>query len=271
MIVGTFLMSKSLLKPFKETLNRIRRFNVQDPSPLILTSTSTKEFKQLNEILADMAARAQGEYQSLKKFSENASHEMQTPIAIASGKLDLLTDSDNLTEEQFGLVTSAQQSLKRLSQLGKSLSLLTKIENKEFGLGESTDVSNMLEETIDNFKEFFEMKNLTLKTNINHGVKVNLNPHLGTILLNNLVNNSIKHNASGGSVEILLDQQHLMIRNTGEKPSVPPRQLFNRFEKNGTSSDSSGLGLAIVKEICDFHSMKIDYTYDTEHQIDIVF
>lgn len=270
MIIGTFLMSHSLLKPFKETLNRIRKFNVQDPSPIQLPRTSTSEFKQLNIILSEMSGRAQKEYQALKKFSENASHEMQTPLAIASGKLDLLTDSD-LSEEQFSLVTSAQQSLKRLSQLGQSLSLLTKIENNEFTISEKTDFSEMVEDGLNNFKEFFEMKGLDLKTNIKKGVKIDLNAHLGAILLNNLINNSIKHNIEGGSVEVHLDEHHLRFRNTGAKPTMPTNQLFNRFEKNGTNSDSSGLGLAIVKEICDYHSIKIDYTYDDKHQIDITF
>lgn len=270
MIIGTFLMSHRLLKPFKETLNRIRKFNVQDPSPLQLPGTSTSEFKQLNNILSEMSGRAQKEYQALKKFSENASHEMQTPLAIASGKLDLLTDSD-LTEEQFALVTSAQQSLKRLSQLGQSLSLLTKIENKEFSISEKTDLSDMVTESLDNFKEFFEMKGLELKTDIKQGVKIDLNAHLGAILLNNLINNSIKHNIEGGSVEVRLEDHLLQFRNTGTRPTVPTQQLFNRFEKNGGISDSSGLGLAIVKEICDYHSIKIDYTYSDKHQIDIVF
>lgn len=271
MIIGTFLMSRSLLRPFKETLNRIRQFKVQDPTPIELPKTSTSEFKQLNTILAEMAGRAQKEYHALKKFSENASHEMQTPLAIASGKLDLLTDSENLTEEQFGLIMSAQQSLKRLSQLGQSLSLLTKIENKEFTINQKTDFSKMVEETLDNFKEFFDMKGLSLETHIKKGIKIDLNPHLGNILLNNLVNNAIKHNIEGGSVEISLDDHHLKFRNTGEKPTVPTQLLFNRFEKNGSNTDSSGLGLAIVKEICDYHSIKIDYTYDDKHQIDITF
>jgi signal transduction histidine kinase len=271
MIVGTFLMSRNLLGPFKGTLKRIRNFKVQDPSPLQLPHTSTSEFRQLNQILIEMAGRAQNEYQVLKKFSENASHEMQTPLAIASGKLDLLTDSDSLTEEQFRLVTSAQKSLKKLSQLGQSLSLLSKIENKEFAVGEETDLSEMLSETLENFNEFFEMKALKLSHDIKPGVKANLNTHLGSILLNNLINNSIKHNIEGGSVDIALDDHHLQIKNTGIKPTVPPEQLFNRFEKNGSVSDSSGLGLAIVKEICDLHSIKINYAYLNGHQIDVYF
>jgi signal transduction histidine kinase len=271
MIIGTFIMSRNLLRPFRETLQKIRDFKVQDPQPISLPSTTTLEFRELNSFLSDMTSQAQAEYQMLKKFSENASHEMQTPLAIASGKLDLLTDSDNLTEEQFKLVTAAQRSLKRLSQLGQSLSLLTKIENKEFGRGELIDVSELVQEALQNFKELFDIRGLAVSTNIKDKVFKRLNSHLSVILINNLLHNAIRHNIENGTIKVLLDDDHLQIRNTGEVPTMPTKRLLDRFEKSDSKSESSGLGLAIVKEICDFHSMKIDYTYNGEHQIDIYF
>ena len=271
MIAGTFLMSRSLLAPFKGTLQKIKKFKVANPEPISLPATSTTEFKQLNEFLSEMTKQAQQEYQLLKKFSENASHEMQTPLAIAAGKLDLLTDSENLTEEQFRLVTAAQRSLKKLSQLGQSLSLLTKIENQEFTRGDKIDVSELLNEALQNFKELFEIKGLTVEAKIEERIFKDLNPHLGTILINNLLHNAIRHNFEGGRITVELDHAHLEISNTGEVPTMPTERMFDRFEKNDAKSDSTGLGLAIVKEICDFHSMKIDYTYSNVHQINIYF
>ena len=100
-------MSRRLLAPFRETLERISKFKVQDPEPPVFPETSTKEFRQLNQILGEMTSKAQNEYQVLKKFGENASHEMQTPLAIAAGKLEMLSDSDDLDEEQFALIMSA--------------------------------------------------------------------------------------------------------------------------------------------------------------------
>ncbi|NND34272.1 MAG: HAMP domain-containing histidine kinase, partial [Saprospiraceae bacterium] len=178
---------------------------------------------------------------------------------------------ENLTEEQFRLVTSAQRSLKKLSQLGQSLSLLTKIENREFTRGEKIDMSELVNEALQNFKELFEIKGLSVTANIKEKILRDLNPHLGTILINNLMHNALRHNIEGGRIEVILDDKHLEINNTGAVPRTPTERMFDRFEKNDPQSDSSGLGLAIVKEICDFHSMKIDYTYDHEHQINIYF
>ncbi len=271
LILGTFLLSRTLLKPFKETLNRIKSFNLQENTSLTLPKTTTKEFQQLNEFLGDMTSRAQNDYQLLKKFSENASHEMQTPLAIASGKLELLTDSENLTEDQFLLAAGAQQALKKLSQLGHSLSLLTKIENREFVIDHQTDFSAMVKEAMDNFHELFLMKNIEVVTDVKENVRIDLNQQLGSILLNNLLHNSIKHNTEGGKVNINLDENRLMIKNTGDKPIVPTSQLFERFEKGSTHADSSGLGLSIVKEICDLHDMKIGYSYNGQHVVEVSF
>ncbi|NND06466.1 MAG: HAMP domain-containing histidine kinase [Saprospiraceae bacterium] len=270
-IIGSFFISKTLLRPFHATLSKIKSFRVDRPERINLPSTRVKEFSQLNTFINEMTGKAQDEYQSLKKFSENASHEMQTPLAIAQGKLEILADNEQLSEAQFSQVMSAQKALGRLSQLHQSLSLLTKIENREFDQGVSTDVSQLVRETMENFKELYAMKNLTLTAQIEDAVVVNLNPHLGSILLSNLFHNAMRHNQENGFVKVNLTSNNLTIRNSGEPPNKDPALLFNRFEKSSEQTNSSGLGLAIVKEICDFHSMKISYMYDEHHQIDISF
>ncbi len=270
LILAGFFISKILLRPFDETLERIRKFKVQDKAKMDLPKTSTKEFATLNQFIGDMTEQAREEYQALKKFSEDASHEIQTPLAIAQGKLELLTDDPNLSEEQFALITSTQNALKRLSKVQQSLALLTKIENREFNPQHQTDVSTLVENTLENFKELFEMRDLRVDSQIDRGVTIKLDKHLGAIMLDNLVHNAIRHNQEGGYVKIELDKKHLRISNSGAPPPGDPARMFRRFEKNG-SIESTGLGLAIVKEICDYHSMKIRYMYSTDHQIEVVF
>lgn len=270
LILAGFFISKILLRPFDETLNRIKNFKVQDTSKMDLPKTTTKEFATLNSFISDMTEQAREEYQALKKFSEDASHEIQTPLAIAQGKLELLTDDPNLSSEQFALITSTQNALKRLSKVQQSLGLLTKIENREFDPQHQTDVSTLIENTVENFKELFDMRQLEVDARIEKGVTVKLDKHLGAIMLDNLVHNAIRHNHEGGYIKIELDKKHLRISNSGAPPPGDPARLFRRFEKNG-SVESTGLGLAIVKEICDYHSMKIHYVYNTDHQIEVVF
>src|SRR5690606_32582196 len=111
------------------------------------------EFRQLNSFVEQMVGKARRDYRSVKEFSENASHEMQTPLAIARGKLELLLETNNLDTEQTRLIQSAQQSLGKLSKLGEALTLLTKIDNKEFASRAEVDFSRIVNNCLVNFED----------------------------------------------------------------------------------------------------------------------
>ncbi|MBX2816422.1 MAG: HAMP domain-containing histidine kinase [Saprospiraceae bacterium] len=267
LLIGGVIISRFLMNPFNETLSAIDSFAVKDLAPVNLPKSSTKEFKQLNTFVKNMTERARSEYQALKSFSENASHELQTPLAIAKGKLDLLLEGQTLTEEQYKNILSAQNSLSRISKLGRSLSILTKMDNQEFDPSETTDVSNLVNDSLEDFRELFDLKKLNLRSYISPKVTAKLNKHLGTILINNLLHNAIRHNIEGGEVEVTLTENELRVENSGAKPEKPRTHMFSRFSKDDGTSESSGLGLAIVKEICDYHRLAVDYTYNGKHQL----
>ena len=84
---------------------------------------------------------------------------------------------------------------------------------------------------------------------------------LADILVTNLLRNALQHNQPGGWIGVSLTQQHLEVRNSGEPPTVPPAQLFERFRKCNATAGSLGLGLAIVKKIADVHRLQVDYRY----------
>ncbi len=262
--------SARIFRPFNQTLDRIRTFRVRDREPLVLPETGTREFARLNHFIEQMAEKSRREYQALKEFSENASHEIQTPLAIARSKLELLLESPNLSDQEMGLVGSAQESINKLSKLSRSLSLLTKIENEEFGDAELVDFSRLVERAIDQFSELAELKALTLRHHIEPGVAIRIDPVLADVLLTNLLQNAVRHNYEGGCIEVRLDPGELRIQNTGQPPQVPPEEFFRRFRKNQQSGESLGLGLAIVKRICELNQLGISYRYfDERHQVRI--
>ncbi len=271
LVIGGAIISRYLMRPFYSTLDRMDGFEVQGNEPMTLPNTNIKEFKQLNQFLARMTGRAQAEYQSLKRFSENASHELQTPLAIAHGKLELLLSGGPLSEEQYKNVDSAQQALSRISKLGKSLSILTKIDNQEFDPSEETNVTELVTRCVEDFRELFGLKSLNLTTDISPTVSIKLNRHLGSIMFNNLFHNSIKHNVEGGQVSVSLTHEGFEITNTGHEPTRPRTEMFQRFAKDNGHPDSSGLGLAIVKEICDYHKLDLDYSFSDVHKVSIDF
>jgi signal transduction histidine kinase len=272
MLFASFLVTRWLLTPFQRILGSIRGFNIKQPEPLDLPRTSTKEFRQLNAFVSAMTERARRDFRSVREFSENASHEMQTPLSIARGKLELLQETQDLNHEQLRLINDSQMALKRLSKLGSALLLLTKIENYEFRAQSEIDFSAIVNACLDNFEELAMLRGLPVKREVKPEVKLGIDPTLSDILVSNLVRNAIRHNQEKGAIEVLLDDQGLYIRNTGAPPSIPTAELFQRFRKNQQSEKSVGLGLAIVKKICDTNLLTVSYHYKNGwHEISVKF
>ncbi len=254
------LISKWVLAPFNQSLLAMQTFDLTRENALQLSVTSTKEFKDLNYFLSRMTSKAQGDYQALEEFSENASHELQTPLSIIRGKLELLMESD-INDAQAQLIMAAQQAAGNLSRVHESLILLTKLENQEFEAREPVNFSQRLGKTIAAFDELMEMKHIFLEKEIEENVHVRLHALLLEVLLNNLVSNAIRHNHPFGKIRIELTAKQFVIKNTGNPPDVPIAELFHRFRKGSLNTDSVGLGLPIIKQICDLNQFQLDYQW----------
>lgn len=268
----SWIASMFILKPFNITLEQIRNFSLRKDDRIIYRKSYTREFDKLNKFIEEMTEKVQVDYQSLKEFTENASHEMQTPLSIANGKLELLLESENLTDEQVLLIVSAQGSIQRLSRMGKALSLLTKIENKEFESIEKVNMSELLSKLLFDFKELTDLKSIKVKSDIQEDVYLQMDPTLAAILITNLMQNAIRHNYEAGKIKIKLTDKAFSISNTGGQLKSDPASLFERFKKDNQSKESIGLGLSIVKKICEINGFEITYKHEVEeHQIEVAF
>jgi len=272
LLIFNFLISKWLLGPFKATLQKIKGFNLHSGELPAFPETSTNEFRQLNAFLTEMLRTIRNDYHAMKEFSENASHEIQTPLAIASGKLELLLESPGLDESQVQLVQEAQESISRLSKLGEALLLLTKIENQEFAPQTPVDFSAILSADLQIFEELAGMKGLRFAAEIEPGVLLRIDPALAHILIGNLLKNAIRHNVTDGWIKVRLDATRLAVSNSGPAPAVPMERLFGRFQKSSQTDKSLGLGLAIVKKICDVNGLDVGYTCEEGvHEVAVRF
>ena len=262
-----------VLRPFRSTLEFIRSFSLTEPKEeRSFPKSSVKEFRKLNEFLKEMTTKVTTDYSVLKEFSENASHELQTPIAIVQSKLEVLMDSSNLTEEQVTQISQTQNAVRRISNLSNSLGLLAKIDNQEFSNLEEIDLSDTLIGMLDEFKELLGLKSIALNEQIDAGVKVRADRVLIELLLANLVNNAIRHNWENGSISVKLTSSFLEISNSGSDLEIDPSLLFERFKKSNQSEKSMGLGLAIVKKITDLYRYKVTYLQrDKTHTLEIQF
>ncbi len=254
-----FVVSGPLFKPFRKTLKRIQNFQINEKQYLKAEPTNVKEFRDLNIFVEEMTKKAVSDFNNLKEFAENASHELQTPVAIAKGKLELLTET-NLNEQQYSYVEKLETTLNKLSRLNDSLALLTKIENHEFSTNETVNISKIVKDGIDAFQELLSLNNLQLVTDISDSTILKIHPSLAEIMWSNLFRNAITHNIQNGEINISLNTDYLEISNTGKELTTDPSVLFERFKKGEQNSESIGLGLSIVKRIVDQNEMLISYT-----------
>ncbi|NOY50619.1 MAG: HAMP domain-containing histidine kinase [Chlorobi bacterium] len=255
-------LNKSVWKDFERNLYEIENFRLSNNMPLKLKSSNIEEFERLNGVINKMGEKLNKEYSSLKEFTENASHEIQTPISIALLNLEELLQS-GLNEQSMKQVVSAINSLKRLSSLNQSLILLTKIENKQFGQESEIDIGEIINSKKEELLPMLESKKIKVKLMAINRFKANIDPRLADILIGNLMLNAIKHNVSNGTIEIEIQADEFKICNSGNDNPFSNKDIFNRFTKN--KAESFGLGLAIAKKICETNNLEIGYSKNHLH------
>ena len=257
-LANRFLLRK-IWQPFYDILNSIKHFNVASRHSIPIHQSGIDEFNNLDKAVKQMTDKIMQDYDTLKNFADNASHEMQTPLAIINSKLDLLIQDPNLGEKQILQLQAMYDAVGRLSKLNQSLLLLTKIENDQFLHSEPVSMNNLLDKKLLQLEELIEAGKLNMKVE-KENVDVEMNNYLADILLNNLLINSIRHNVENGHIDIKLNFESLVVSNTGKDGALDEKVIFDRFRKNGYS-DGTGLGLAIVKQICDKLDFDISYHY----------
>lgn len=270
LIVGGLLflnrrLSKSVWKPFRETLDQLKTFSLNNQTKIEFSKTDVSEFDELNQSLTKLIEHNVSVYKTQKEFTENASHELQTPLAILKNKLDILLQNQDLTEKQYQIAEEMNRALSRSSRINKNLLLLAKIDNKQFD-SETFHLNEVLNQSLEILQEHFEQKNISVKTEISDNVTVNGNIGLTEVLINNLIINAIRHTSINGSILIRLSQSEFEVSNSGTG-KLNGDLLFKRFSRFSKENNGSGLGLAIVQEICKSQNWTIDYRFENNNHI----
>ena len=270
LIVGGLLvlnrrLSKSVWKPFRETLDQLKTFSLNNQTKIEFSKTDVSEFDELNQSLTKLIEHNVSVYKTQKEFTENASHELQTPLAILKNKLDILLQNQDLTEKQYQIAEEMNRALSRSSRINKNLLLLAKIENNQFENSE-IHLDELLNQSMEILQEHFEQKNISVNTEISDNVKVNGNIGLTEVLINNLIINAIRHTSINGSILIRLSQSEFEVSNSGTG-KLNGDLLFKRFSRFSKDNNGSGLGLAIVREICKSQNWTIDYRFENNNHI----
>jgi signal transduction histidine kinase len=237
-----------------------------------LQDSDVKEFADLNRVLRAMTERIKNDYLNLKEYTENASHEIQTPLAIINSKLELLLQSGEMNEKQYKALADAYEASIRLSKYNSTLILLAKIENKQFPESKMVSPELILNTLLENLDDLIRSKKLVVVKQITPDMTVQMNPYLAEMLIVNLVKNAVRHNVKGGKLLLEVGETFLQISNTGPDLPLDNNLLFKRFYKSSSSPESLGLGLAIVQKICSLYGFEVSYSFwDQMHCLKICF
>lgn len=258
-----------LWAPFFENLNRMKRFSIISKVPLQLEESDIKEFSELKIQMETLTQKVKSDYENLKQFTEDVSHEMQTPLAIMQAKIENIINGHGLQQKEFEQLTSIQKDIQRLKQLNKRLTLLSKIENNLFVRTELIELNDLITDAVENFSELAHTKITFHKST---PIVVSMDKYLAEALVNNLISNAIKYTVSNGTINIKIEGQTLQIQNLGDLALSDPAQIFNRFYKESGNLQATGLGLAIVKKICELYGFIIDYSFvENQHTFMVTF
>lgn len=269
-VVANYFFNKRIWSPFFHNLARLKKFSVSSDEMIQLQSSRVVEFEELQKSLQDLTDRSRKEYKALREFTENASHEMQTPLGIIQSKLDRMSQME-MGEEMAGYIVQARSGVERLKKLNKSLLLLAKIDNNAYPEKTEIAVDQLLKKQLELLEELLGGNNITAVVNISH-LPIYANPFLTEIMLSNLLSNAIRYTPPGSNIYIFISDKTLQISNPGPSIDFPENYLFQRFRKSPQNVQATGLGLSIVYQICQLNHWKVSYVYQNhQHVFSVTF
>jgi signal transduction histidine kinase len=264
-------LSKRIWEPFYKMLDHLKAYELDKNESIPIEKSKIMEFDDLNLAVSHLTERNRKVFLEQKEFIENASHEMQTPIAIFQGKLDMLMQSPLLSQSDAETILELESTAQRMSRLNKNLLLLSKIDNEQFIVKERFDLKSIIQNQLKHLNPMAEMDGIHIVTTLDP-VIVCADRTLIEVLLTNLFHNAVRYSTQNENITIILRDQMLSVSNKGHKTQMTFDQMIERFRKESSHSNSTGLGLAIVKKICDMYGYKLGYSYsDGSHIFTVGF
>lgn len=258
------------MRPLYVLLKWLDRYTIGAKNEPLKNETRITEFQKLNDAAVRNAERAEQLFEQQKQFIGNASHEIQTPLAICQNRLEILTEESSLSERDLGEVIKTLQTLEHISKLNKSLLLLTKIDNGQFSDNRLVLLNEIVPRYLDDYREVYGYKEIAVEVEDNGPFAVMMNEALAVVLITNLLKNAYIHTVAGGNIRIQVSADRFVLRNSGTGEPLDGKRVFDRFYQGSRKEGSAGLGLAIVESICRLYGLSVGYFFDRgEHCFEI--
>lgn len=186
LLVSHFVF-KSSFRPLYTLVKWLKEYRPgKQPAPLV-NETQVEEFKILNTAIQTAMERNTAMYNQQKQFVENASHELQTPLAICMNKLELLSEDPDCTEEQLSEIAGINHTLRGIIKTNKSLLLLSRIDNKQFPDTSGIEFNKLIDRLLPDFKEMYEYKNIQVSYTETGLLTYTMNESLAATLVLSLI------------------------------------------------------------------------------------
>ena len=254
-------------QPLYRVLYYLDSYAIGKPQPLD-NDTNVTEFQQLNESVSACIQRIEEVYERERRFIGDASHELQTPLAVCQNRIELMMNDDTLTEQQMVELVKMQQTISELIRLNKTLLFLSKIENNQYIEQADVDVNAKVRYSMEMLSEVYDSKNITVHLYEKGKWVLCANDELMTSLVGNLLRNAYIHSQPHSTIDVYIKEGALSIANTGGGKALDTERLFDRFYRGDQGKrHSNGLGLSIVKAIGEASGLKIGYSYEQDKHI----
>lgn len=267
-IVSAIIISN--MKPLYRLTGWLRTRKVNEDIPQPDSRIKVQEFKEIEAAVLEASEKSKKIYEEQKRFIGNASHEIQTPIAVCRNRLELLAENTQLDENQLSEIEKTLSTLSYISRLNKSLLMLSKIENHQFKEDTQIDINQVVHQSLETISEIYGHLHIDVKITENEPIQTIMDPTLASSLVNNLLKNAFVHNKAGGNINIEMKADTLTISNSGSEEALDGDAIFETFYKKGENTNSTGLGLAIAKAICNEYNFKINYQFAENQHFFIV-
>ena len=266
LIINIWVFYRSM-KPFYVLLHWLGDYRLGQTHKPLYNPTHTSEFQKLNDTVIRFAQHSEEVFQQQKQFIGNASHEIQTPLAVCRNRLEMLMEDETLTEQQLGEIIKTYETLEYVSKLNKSLLLLSKIDNHQYSETSKVCLNDILHSLIPDFEEVYAFKEVSLSLEENARLCADMNEVLATVLMTNLLKNAFVHNVEDGSIRITINRDSICFSNTGTLVALDEKRVFERFYQGNKKEGSTGLGLAIANAVCRQFKLELKYVFkDGMHQ-----
>ena len=267
-VITMRFVTRKIWQPFNTTLSKVENFKLGKDNVPEFPPTDIYEFNRLNTTLTHLLQRNSISYKVRKEFTENASHELQTPIAIIRSDLDILLQED-LNEKESELIGDIYDVTRRLEQLYRSLLVLAKIDSNQYEEVENMSLPAFIGKMLPQYNKLYK---IPIHYHQQGELMVRANRSLLEIVFNNLVVNALRNAAPETVIQVNTDEKSLSVTNESMTGQLDEAHLFSRFSQVGISEGGHGLGLALVKQACDHYQWNVAYLFDDHrHTFQVTF